>query len=54
MAYFDRSAVGRLVTRSGDDIGTIASIFSHGRFMIIADFLRMGLVGVVVLGVNRE
>ena len=30
MAYFDTSAVGRLVTRAVNDIETIASIFSQG------------------------
>ncbi len=44
--YFDKSAVGRLVTRAVSDIETIASIFSQGLFMIIADLLKM----VVVLG----
>ena len=54
MAYFDNSAVGRLVTRSVNDIETIASIFSQGLFMIIADFLKMGLVVIVMLYVNWE
>ena len=54
MAYFDTSAVGRLVTRSVNDIETIASIFSQGLFMIIADFLKMGLVVVVMLSVNWQ
>ncbi|MEL0275073.1 MAG: ABC transporter ATP-binding protein, partial [Flavobacteriaceae bacterium] len=54
MAYFDNSAVGRLVTRSVNDIETIASIFSQGLFMIIADFLKMGLVVLVILYVNWE
>lgn len=46
MKYFDKSAVGRLVTRAVSDIETIASIFSQGLFMIISDILKM----VVVLG----
>lgn len=54
MAYFDTSAVGRLVTRAVNDIETIASIFSQGLFMIIADFLKMGLVTLVMLYVNWE
>ncbi|MGB0366844.1 MAG: ABC transporter ATP-binding protein [Flavobacteriaceae bacterium] len=54
MAYFDTSAVGRLVTRAVNDIETIASIFSQGLFMIIADFLKMGLVVVIMLYVNWE
>jgi len=52
MAYFDTTAVGRLVTRSVNDIETIASIFSQGLFMIIADFLKMALVIVVMLAVD--
>lgn len=54
MAYFDTSAVGRLVTRSVNDIETIASIFSQGLFMIIADFFKMGLVIVIMLWINWE
>ena len=52
MAYFDRTAVGRLVTRSVSDIETIASIFSQGLFMIIADLLKMFLVAGVMLYVD--
>ena len=44
--YYDKSAVGRLVTRAVSDIETIASIFSQGLFMIISDLLKM----VVILG----
>ena len=54
MAYFDTSAVGRLVTRAVNDIETIASIFSQGLFMIVADFLKMGLVILVMLYMNWE
>jgi subfamily B ATP-binding cassette protein MsbA len=46
MKYFDKSAVGRLVTRAVSDIETIASIFSEGLFMIASDMLKM----MVVLG----
>ena len=52
MAYFDKSAVGRLVTRAVSDIETIASIFSQGLFMIIADLLKMFLVIVIMLYVD--
>lgn len=44
MQYFDKSAVGRLVTRAVGDIETISSIFSQGLFTIIADLLKMGIV----------
>ncbi|HSM63361.1 MAG TPA: ABC transporter ATP-binding protein, partial [Gillisia sp.] len=46
MKYYDKSAVGRLVTRAVSDIETIASIFSEGLFMIASDLLKM----LVVLG----
>ena len=52
MSYFDNSAIGRLVTRVVNDIETIASIFSQGLFMIIADFLKMFLVILIMLSVN--
>ncbi|MGB1404589.1 MAG: ABC transporter ATP-binding protein [Flavobacteriaceae bacterium] len=52
MSYFDKTAVGRLVTRAVSDIETIASIFSQGLFMIIADLLKMLLVIGVMLYVD--
>ena len=54
MAYFDNSAVGRLVTRAVNDIETIASIFSQGLFMIIADLLKMLVVAVIMLLINWQ
>ena len=54
MAYFDKSAVGRLVTRAVNDIETIASIFSQGLFMIVADFLKMAVVSVIMLFIDWE
>jgi subfamily B ATP-binding cassette protein MsbA len=49
MSYYDRSSVGRLVTRSVNDMETIASIFSQGLFMIISDLLLMFSVLVVMI-----
>ena len=54
MAYFDKSAVGRLVTRAVNDIETIASIFSEGLFMIVADFLKMAVVILIMLFIDWE
>ena len=34
MSFFDKNAVGRLVTRTVNDIETIASIFSQGLFTV--------------------
>lgn len=49
MSYFDKSSVGRLVTRAVNDMETIASIFSQGLFMIVADLLQMFIVVIVML-----
>ena len=52
MAYYDTSSVGRLVTRAVSDIETIASIFSQGLFVIIADLLKMLVVMGVMLWIS--
>ena len=49
MGYFDKSSVGRLVTRAVNDMETIASIFSQGLFMIFSDLIQMLVVIVVML-----
>ena len=54
MAYFDKTSIGRLVTRSVNDIETISSIFSQGLFMIIADLLKMSLVIVIMILVDWQ
>ena len=54
MSFFDKNAVGRLVTRTVNDIETIASIFSQGLFMIIADILKMVTVLTVMIIINLE
>ena len=54
MAYFDKTSIGRLVTRSVNDIETISSIFSQGLFMIIADLLKMSFVIVVMILVDWQ
>jgi len=49
MSYYNKSSVGRLVTRTVNDMETIASIFSQGLFMIIADLILMFSVLAVML-----
>ena len=53
MMFFDKSAVGRLVTRSVNDIESIANIFSQGLFMIFADLLKMTVVVIVMVIITR-
>ena len=52
MSYFDNTAIGRLVTRAVSDIEVVASIFSQGLFMILADFLKMGIIIIVMISIN--
>lgn len=52
MQYFNRSAVGKLVTRVVSDIETIASVFGQGLFMIISDLLKMLVIAGVMLYMN--
>ena len=54
MSFFDKNAVGRLVTRTVNDIETIASIFSQGLFTIIADILKMITVLIVMTIISLE
>ena len=54
MSFFDKNAVGRLVTRTVNDIETVDSIFSQGLFMIIADILKMVTVLTVMIIINLE
>lgn len=49
MQYYDKSAVGRLVTRSVNDVEKIAEIFSQGLFMIISDLLKMLVIVIFML-----
>ncbi len=52
MQYFNKSSVGRLVTRVVSDIETIASVFGQGLFMIISDLLKMFVIAAVMLWMN--
>ncbi|MDO9261448.1 MAG: ABC transporter ATP-binding protein [Flavobacteriaceae bacterium] len=52
MAYFDKSSVGRLVTRVVSDSETIASFFGQGLFMIVSDLLKMLVVSIVMIWMN--
>ena len=47
LKYFDRTPIGKLITRTISDLETIANIFSQGLIQIIGDLLQL----VVILGV---
>lgn len=44
LKYFDRTAIGTLVTRNVSDIETIANIFSQGVLVIFGDILKLIVV----------
>jgi len=52
MKYFDNSSIGILVTRAVADMQRIGEIFSQGFFVIVADLLKMAVVGGVMLYQN--
>ncbi len=54
MQFYNRSAVGKLVTRVVSDIETIASVFGQGLFMIISDLLKMLVIAVVMILMNWQ
>lgn len=47
LKYFDKTALGKLITRTISDLETIANIFSEGLIQIIGDLLQL----LVILGV---
>jgi len=52
MQYFNKTPVGKLVTRVVSDIETIASIFGQGLFAIISDLLQMLVIIVIMMVMN--
>lgn len=54
MQFYNKSAVGKLVTRVVSDIETIASVFGQGLFMIISDLLKMFVIAMVMLYMNWQ
>ncbi|TCK83570.1 ABC transporter ATP-binding protein [Albibacterium bauzanense] len=47
LKYFDRTPIGRLITRTVSDLETISDIFSQGIIQIVGDILQL----VVIMGV---
>lgn len=48
LQYFDKTAIGTLVTRAVSDIETIAQVFSQGLLVIIGDLLKLIIIVVVM------
>lgn len=52
MAYYDKSSVGVLITRTVTDMERIADIFGQGLFMIVSDILKMTVVAGIMTFMN--
>jgi len=52
LKYFDRTAIGTLVTRTVSDIETIANIFAQGVLVIVGDILKLVAVVAFMLSVD--
>ncbi|HBK70091.1 MAG TPA: antibiotic ABC transporter ATP-binding protein [Flavobacteriaceae bacterium] len=52
MHYYNKTPVGKLVTRVVSDIETIASVFGQGLFAIISDLLQVLVVVVIMMFMN--
>jgi ATP-binding cassette, subfamily B, multidrug efflux pump len=54
LRYFDRTAIGQLVTRVVSDIETVAEIFSQGILIILGDLLKLIVVVIVMFVYNWQ
>ncbi len=54
LQYFDKTAIGTLVTRVVSDIETIADIFSNGILVIFGDILKLLAVVIVMFVVDWQ
>ncbi|MNK23619.1 putative ABC transporter ATP-binding protein [compost metagenome] len=48
LKYFDRTALGKLITRTISDLETLSNIFSEGLIQIIGDLLQLVVILVVM------
>lgn len=54
LQYFDKTAIGTLVTRCISDIETISQIFSEGLLSIMGDLLKLVVVIAVMFAINWQ
>lgn len=52
IAYFDRTPVGRLVTRSTNDVESLNELFTSGVVAGLGDLVTLGAIGVVMLSID--
>ena len=54
MAFFDRTPIGRLVSRISTDIDAISEMFGSGSLTIFIDFLTLTGIGVIMFMLNAR
>lgn len=52
LKYFDKTPIGRLVTRCVSDIETISEVFSSGILVIMGDILKLVVIVIIMFVVN--
>ncbi|MDR7820345.1 ABC transporter ATP-binding protein [Riemerella anatipestifer] len=52
--FFDKTAIGQLVTRAVGDVETIATVYTDGFLMVFGDVLRIVMVLVAMFNVNVQ
>lgn len=53
-SFFDKTAIGNLVTRAVGDVETIATVYTDGFLMVFGDILRIALVLFAMFQVDKE
>ncbi|MBP7173052.1 MAG: ABC transporter ATP-binding protein [Cloacibacterium sp.] len=53
-SFFDKTAIGNLVTRAVGDVETISVVYTDGFLMVFGDVLRVVMVLVAMFAVNTE
>lgn len=53
-SFFDKTAIGQLVTRAVGDVETIATVYTDGFLMIFGDVLRIVMVLIAMFNVNTH
>lgn len=54
LAFFDRTPVGRLVTRVTNDVDAIGEMFASGALNAIGDLVRLAVIVAVLLSLNWQ
>jgi ATP-binding cassette subfamily B protein len=54
LAYYDRTPVGRLVTRATNDVDAVGELFGSGVFNALGDLIQLGAIVVMMLVLDAQ